>query len=112
MEQGNLEPRAAKILADLMADPDPALDYLRKPEYEPELRAWAHAEATCDLLREWIDRQDVELCLEALEGAELPGWFERKLAHAFSALYKALTRADRAATGLGIKRRDGHGPAS
>ena len=51
-------PLAAQIAQDLLADPDvPA--HLHQPVFAASLQAWAHAEATCTLLRAWLAERDI-----------------------------------------------------
>lgn len=61
--------RAAEITEALLADPDvPA--HLREPMFAAAVGAWAHAEAACQMLREWIDGQDIIAGLTAETTAE------------------------------------------
>lgn len=51
-------PLAEQIAAELLAAPDtPA--HLREPVFAASVQAWAHAEATCSLMRAWLADRDL-----------------------------------------------------
>ena len=95
--QRDLGGEAAKVRADLMADPD-LPPHARKPQYAHAVSGWVEAETRVQLMREWIEEQDFGKALDA----DTP---DPALARLFAAWRKAATQAANSAATLGIGRR-------
>jgi hypothetical protein len=84
-----VDPVAAEIAAELLAQPD-LPEYLRRPEFAPAVAAWARAEARCELLAGWLSTMD----------ASGPG--DDKVMSVLGQLHRVETAAARMRSDLGL----------
>ncbi len=105
-------PVAERIREDLLASED-CPGWLHEERFAAGLEAWSQAEAMAQLIREWIDGQDLDEALSEITTADedetrpAPGGVRRTLrqrrrAPALEALAKWMTRAQSLRNDLGL----------